>query len=123
MGDLFDWLKDTVTGNRKRKPSAPAKSVHRAVSCIQFDGRSFPLAIITEKGLVATGFDHSLVKGQNARVTVNVDDACGRFSIATTISINEVADDKVAASWTMLTPENVTLIRQYNARKKAAGKG
>ena len=39
---------------------------------IEFDGKSFPLAAVSHKGFVATGFDGSLIPSQTARITVSI---------------------------------------------------
>ncbi|PWC33114.1 hypothetical protein [Azospirillum sp. TSO35-2] len=118
---LFDFLKVTVDDKKTSKPA------RRMVSVVEFDGRSYPIASLTSKGLVARGFDGTLIVGQNARVSVRVDDGAGKFSFATTVSVVDTKDGKMTATWTMLPTEVDTVIRQYaQLRKqqdaKAAGK-
>jgi hypothetical protein len=111
---LFDFLKVTVP---EKKKTAPQNR-----SCVEFDNKSFPLAAITTKGFVATQFDNSLVRGQNARVVVKVDDEFRRFSFATTIGVNETSGGKLVGEWSMLTPEVEGAIRSYvQIRKRKAG--
>ena len=112
---LFDFLKVTVVETKK-------PIVIRSQSCIEFDSKSFPIAVITTKGFVATRFDGSLIRGQNARVTVKVQDEFGRFSFGTTIGVNDGEGGKLVGQWTMLAPEIEAAIRNYGmARKRKSG--
>ena len=112
---FFDFLKVGVT--EKKKPAAP-----KAQSCIEFDNKSFPLGAITTKGFVATNFDGSLIRGQNARVAVKVDDAFGRFSFASTVAIADASGGKLVGEWNMLTPEIESAIRAHGQARKKAGR-
>lgn len=116
---LFDFLKTTVNTNKAPVKPGARKS---GAAVVEFDGRSFPLAAITSKGFVFSQFDGSLIAGQNARVTVKVDDPYGRFTFSANVVISEVKDGKCVGVWMMLTPELETVIRQYGQKKKAAGK-
>ncbi len=116
---LFDFLKIDV----KDKKSAATKGgrAPSAGSRIEFDGKSFPLAAITTKGFVAGRFDGSLVKGQNARLSVVVDDAFGRFSITSTVAITDVKDGNVVGEFSLLDPDTEATIRAYAQKRKASG--
>ncbi|HYG91003.1 MAG TPA: hypothetical protein VD978_32645 [Azospirillum sp.] len=116
---LFDFLKTTV-----RDKKAPAKAGARKLpsNAIEFDSKSFPLAAITARGFVASQFDGSLIAGQNARITVKVDDQFGRFSFTTNVVISEVKDGKCVGGWMMLTPDLEAVIRKYSQNKKGTGK-
>jgi len=114
---LFDFLKIFV---RDKKASGKKPAARKAGgSTIEVDSKSFPLAAITTKGFVATQFDDSLIAGQNARITVKVDDAFGRFSFPASVVINDVKDGKCVGAWMMLAPEFETAIRQHAQKKKA----
>lgn len=111
---LLDFLKISVS---KGKTVAKPK---RANNAIEVDGKRFPLAAITEKGFVADQFDGSLVKGQNARLTVQVDDEFAKLSFATTVLVTETKDRRLVAAWNLLTPELTDTLRKYGQRKKRA---
>ncbi|RTR19228.1 hypothetical protein EJ903_14075 [Azospirillum griseum] len=105
---LFDFLKVSV------KTKTPAKSAPRAGhSLIEYDGRSFPIAALTTKGFATTTFDGSLIQGQNARVTVKVDDQAGKFTFAATIAVTDTQGGRLIGNWTMLPTEVEDVIRQY----------
>ncbi|SMH58469.1 hypothetical protein [Azospirillum agricola] len=114
---LFDFLKITVPAKK------PAKAPSRlSVSIVEFDGRSFPLAALTTKGFVTKSFDGSLIPGQNARVTVRVDDTAGKFTFSATITVADTAGSKLVGTWTMLPTEVDEVIRKYaQIRGKQAG--
>lgn len=118
---VFDFLKITVVD--KKKAAAPARGKVSSGSFIEVDSKSFPLAAITTKGFVATGFDDSLIKGQSARITVRVDDNCGKFTFPATIGVNETKDGKLVGEWNMLAPEIEATIRKYTQiRKQKTGR-
>ncbi|RJF84236.1 hypothetical protein D3877_06580 [Azospirillum cavernae] len=113
---LFDFLKVAV------KDKKPAKPARMAVSVIEFDGRSFPIAALTTKGFATKAFDGSLIQGQNARVTVRVDDPAGKFSFAATIAVTDTQGGKLVGVWTMLPTEVEDVIRKYaQIRSKQQG--
>lgn len=115
---LFDFLKVAVKDNKAAKPAA-----RMPVSVIQCDGKSFPIVSLTPKGFVARGFDGSLIVGQNAKVSVRVDDPAGKFTFNATVSVVEVKGDTIGATWTILPTEVDAVIRQYaQNRKKQDGK-
>ncbi len=117
---MFDFLKTFV-----REPKKPVKAgARKAVggSTVSFDGKSFPLAAITTKGFATSSFDGSLIAGQNARITVAVDDPYGRFSFTTNVVISEADNRKCVGAWMMLAPDLEAVIRKYGQNKKAAGK-
>ncbi|MDQ2101573.1 hypothetical protein [Azospirillum isscasi] len=119
---LFDFLKVTVKDEKKTAPRRAGPS-NGSSSVIEFDGKSFPLAAISHKGFVATGFDGSLIPSQTARITVRVDDASGKFTFAATVTIEEVKGGSVSGAWNMLPPEVEATIRKYlQIRKQKAGK-
>ncbi|WP_448189040.1 hypothetical protein [Azospirillum sp. sgz301742] len=120
---LFDFLKTSVKDGKK-KPGAKAAGARKAASgsSIAFDGKSFPLAAITTKGFSTSSFDGSLISGQNARVTVTVDDQYGRFSFTTNVMISEADNSKCVGAWMMIAPDLEAVIRKYGQNKKAAGK-
>jgi len=115
---LFDFLKVSVPAKK------PPKTAQRMpVSIVEFDGRSFPLASLTTKGFVTKSFDGSLIPGQNARVTVRVDDAAGKFTFAATITVADTAGSKLVGTWTILPTEVDGVIRKYaQLRAQQAGK-
>ncbi|MBP2311194.1 hypothetical protein [Azospirillum soli] len=113
---VFDFLKITVF--EKKKPAAPARRKVTSGSFIEVDSKSFPLAALTTKGFVATKFDDSLIKGQTARITVRVDDDCGKFTFPATIGVNEIKDGKLVGEWNMLAPEIEATIRKYAQNRK-----
>ena len=90
---LFDFLKVTVADKKTAKPAG-----RMPVSVVQCDGKSFPILSLTPKGFVARGFDGSLVVGQNAKVSVRVDDAAGKFTFNATVSVVEIKGDTVGAT-------------------------
>lgn len=112
---VFDFLKVVVGG---KKPAPAPKRPRASNSKIEFDGKSFPLAAITDKGFVMTQFDGSLVTGQTARITVKVDDDIGVFSFPATVSINDVSGGKCVGEWTLLTPELANRLKTYAQRRK-----
>lgn len=117
---LFDFLKVTVKDEKK---AAPRRASAPASNAIEFDGKSFPLAAVSHKGFVATGFDGSLIPSQTARITVRVDDACGKFTFAATVTIEEVKGGSVSGAWNMLPTEVEATIRKYlQIRKQKTGK-
>lgn len=111
---LFDFLKVTVRDDKKPAPARRAAPGN----CIEFDGKSFPLAAITSKGFVATGFDGSLIAKQTARITVRVADPFGNFTFPATVGIIEVKDGKVTGEWSMLPAEVDATIRKYGQLRK-----
>ncbi|WP_247894290.1 hypothetical protein [Azospirillum sp. B510] len=111
---LFDFLKVTVTDKKAADP--PARRM--PISVIQCDGKSFPIVSLTAKGFVARGFDGSLVVGQNAKVSVRVDDADGKFTFNATVSVVEIKGDTVGAIWSILPTDVDAVIRQYAQRRK-----
>lgn len=123
---LFDFLKTSVKDKKTAgKPGAAKPGARKAAgggSSIAFDGKSFPLAAITTKGFVTSSFDGSLIAGQNARITVTVDDPYGRFSFTSNVAISEADGNKCVGAWMMLAPELEAVIRKYGQNKKAAGK-
>lgn len=115
---MLDFLKVSVKKEpaKKGSPKAPDNQV-------QIDSKSFPLGAITVSGFVATNFDGSLVKGQNAKLTVSVDDQFAKFSFSTTVTVADVAGGKLTAQFGMLPTETEALIRKYaQMRKQKAGK-
>lgn len=115
---LFDFLKTTVKSPTKK----PGAAGGRKGGSIVVDGKSFPLSVITPKGFATSGFDGSLIAGQNARITVTVDDSYGRFGFSTTVIVSEADNTKCVGAWMMLAPEHEAAIRKYNQNKKASGK-
>ncbi|MBP2297924.1 hypothetical protein [Azospirillum picis] len=109
---LFDFLKVTV------KEKAAPKPAQRPVSVVEFDGKSFPLLSLTTKGFVARGFDNSLIAGQNARVSVRVDDGGTKFSFVATVSVVEAKGGSLAATWSILPTEVDSAIRHYAQQRK-----
>lgn len=118
---VLDFLKITIF-DKKPKPG-PKRPARTSSNVIEVDSKSFPLAAITAKGLVATQFDGSLIRGQNARITVKIDDEIGKFSFATTIAVNEVKDGTMVGEWMMLDPQLEATIRKYNQIKKQKAGG
>ncbi|WP_029011164.1 hypothetical protein [Azospirillum halopraeferens] len=114
---LFDFLKIIVSDPSKKRTAA-ARAKPRSASCVEVDHKSFPLAALTARGFVATGFDGSLIKGQNARLVVKVDDEVGRFSFPATVTIAEVQGDKLVGEFQLLTPELEQTLRTYAQRQK-----
>ncbi|HRQ83312.1 MAG TPA: hypothetical protein PKZ97_19530 [Azospirillaceae bacterium] len=116
---MLDFLKINVKKappKKKGPPKAPN-------NWVQIDSKSFPLGAITPAGFVATGFDGSLIKGQNAKLIVSVDDQFANFNFAVTVIVIDVAGDKLTGQFGMLPPETETLIRKYaQLRKQKAGK-
>jgi len=122
---LFDFLKVTVKDEKKAAPRRQSSNGPSASSSnvIGFDGKSFPLAGVSHKGFVATGFDGSLIPSQTARITVRIDDACGKFTFTATVTIEEVKGGSVSGAWNMLPPEVEATIRKYlQIRKQKTGK-
>ncbi len=117
---MFDFLKVSV--GDKKKPAA-ARRADAPGSCIEFDGKSFPLASINSQGFVATGFDGSLIVKQTARITVRVADPYGNFTFPVTVGITDVRDGRVAGAWSMLPADVEATIRKYaQLRKQKTGK-
>lgn len=116
---VLDFLKVLITD--KQKPQG-AKAARANNSKIEFDGKSFPLAALTDKGFVATQFDGSLIAGQTARITVKVDDDIGMFSFPATVAINDASNGKCVGQWTLLTPDMVTRLKTYAQRRKDKAK-
>jgi len=119
---LFDFLKTSVKDKNKKPAGKPGARKPAGGASIAFDGKSFPLAAITAKGFATSSFDGSLISGQNARITVTVDDAYGRFSFTSNVTISEADNAKCVGAWMMITPELEAVIRKYGQNKKAAGK-
>lgn len=116
---MLDFLKINVKKEPPKKKGPPKPPDNR----VQIDSKSFPLGAITPSGLVATSFDGSLVKGQNAKLTVSVDDQFAKFSFSATVTVADAAGDKLTAQFGMLPPETEALIRKYaQLRKQKAGK-
>lgn len=119
---LFDFLKTSVDKGGKAKPGAKAGPRKASGSSITFDGKSFPLSVITTKGFATSSFDGSLISGQNARITVTVDDQFGRFGFTANVMITEADNSKCVGAWMMIAPDMEAVIRKYGQNKKAAGK-
>ncbi len=116
---VLDFLKVMIAD--KKKPSSP-KGPRANNSKIEFDGKSFPLAAVTDKGFVATQFDGSLIAGQTARIMVKVDDEIGLFSFPATVAINDASNGKCVGEWTLLTPELASRLKTYAQRRKDKSK-
>lgn len=114
---MFDFLKVSVKAPPAKK-AGPKPPNNR----IQIDSKSFPINIISTAGLAATGFDGSLVKGQNARVSVVIDDRFAKFSFDSTVTVAEASGERLAVHFGMLTPEIEGLIRKYVQLRKQGGK-
>ncbi|WP_244434237.1 hypothetical protein [Azospirillum sp. B506] len=99
-----------------KKAAKPAGRM--PISVIQCDGKSFPIVSLTPKGFVARGFDGSLIVGQNAKVSVRVDDAAGKFTFNATVSVVEIKGDTFGATWSILPTEVDAVIRQYGQQRK-----
>ncbi len=127
---LFDFLKIVVGAKKPTKHSKntkhgkpAARPSASAVSVVEFDGKSFPIAALTTKGFATTSFDGSLIQGQNARVSVRVDDAAGKFTFAATIAVTDTQNGRLVGAWTVLPTEVEDVIRKYSQlRKQKAGK-
>ncbi|WP_372398614.1 hypothetical protein ABMY26_18320 [Azospirillum sp. HJ39] len=116
---LFDFLKVTVSDKKAAKPAG-----RLPVSVVEFDGKCFPIVSLTPKGFVARSFDGSLIAGQNARVSVRVDDASGKFSFSTTVTVVEVKGASLGAAWTLLPADVQAAIHKYaQLRKQQDAKG
>lgn len=116
---LFDFLKITVGGTRKKRaPAKPKKPINTSKNVVEIDGKRFPLAAITDKGFVVGQFDGSLIRGQNAHLTVIVDDELAKLTFTTTVGVTEVKDGKMVAQWNLITPEMANTLRTYNQRKR-----
>jgi hypothetical protein len=113
---MFDFLKTTVKKETPKK-AAPKAADNR----VQIDSKSFPLGAVTPSGFVVTGFDGSLIKGQNARVSISVNDQFAKFAFDSTVVVADVAGDKMTAQFGMLPPEIEDLIRKYAALRKQKG--
>lgn len=115
---ILDFLKI----NEKKKPvkkAAPRPDNNR----VQIDSKSFAVAAITPSGFVASGFDGSLIRGQNARVGISIDDNFAKFAFDATVVVADVAGDKMTAQFGMLNPDTEGLLRKYTQMRKAkAGK-
>lgn len=109
---VFDFLRISVA---QAKPAPVAKA---GKNTVEVDGKRFPIAAITDKGFVADRFDGSLIKGQNARLTISIDDAIARLSFATTVLVTEVKDGRLVAAWNLITPELEETLKKYSQRKK-----
>ncbi|MGQ9369838.1 hypothetical protein [Azospirillum sp. ST 5-10] len=114
---MFDFLKIIVADGKAKKPQA-AKGAARSANCIEVDSKSYPLAALTPNGLVATGFDGSLIRGQNARIVVKIDDAYARFSFPATVSVADVKADKLVCEFQILPPELEQTLRKYSQIRK-----
>ena len=88
---------------------------------MQIDSKSFALGAITPSGFVVTGFDGSLIKGQNAKVGISVNDQFAKFAFDATVVVADVAGDKMTAQFGMLSPDMEGLIRKYVALRKQKG--
>lgn len=122
---LFDFLKITVKDKKSAKPAPRAAQTSAGHSVIEFDGRSFPIAALTTKGFATSAFDGSLIQGQNARVTVKVDDPAGKFTFSATVTVADAKDDRLIGNWTMLPTEVEDVIRKYaqiRAKQKPTAK-
>lgn len=117
---MLDFLKIAV-GAKPPPKKKPPPGYKGGNNVIQVDSKSFPIATITSSGLVATGFDGSLIKGQNARVTISVDDSVGKFSFATTVVVAETSGDKLVVQFGMIPPETEALLKKYAQARKARG--
>ena len=116
---MLDFLKISVKKappKKKGPPKAPN-------NWVQIDSKSFPLGVVTPSGFVATGFDGSLIKGQNAKLIVAIDDQFAKFNFAVTVIVIDVTGDKLTAQFGMLPQETESLLRKYaQLRKQKAGK-
>jgi hypothetical protein len=115
---MFDWLKELVAPEKKVVTKKKAES--QSASFIKVDSRSYPIADINMKGVVAENFDSSLVAGQAAKIAVFIQDAAGKFSFPATVTVEEVrAGNLVRLSWNMLPVEVENTLRIYFQRRKA----
>lgn len=115
---MFEFLKIVVPGKRaKPAPKAPQRA---QICAVDIDGKRFPIAAITDKGFVATGFDGSLIAGQNARITVVIDDAYAKLQFATTVLVTEAKGERLVTAWNLITPELTETLRKYSQRRKQA---
>lgn len=112
---MLEWLKDIVY--EKRKP-APKKAQAVPDSHIKVDSRVYPLVSLTNKGFTAGEFDTSMAVGQNASITVVVNDRWGKFSFNArcTITAGE-PNGRFGGAFAILPPEVDQVIAKY-ARNK-----
>jgi len=113
---MFEWLKEIVY-EKKKKPAGKA-----AVSGSQIlvDSRSYPLVNLSAKGFMAGGFDPSLAVGQNAQISVVVNDSWGKFTFTARCTITAAdANGRFGGSFLILPPEIEQVLGKYAKNKSA----
>ena len=112
---MLDFLK-TLVAEKKAPPKPKAES-----AVIKVDSRSYPLVTLNAKGLVAANHDASIAEGQQALITVAVDDRWGKFSFDTRVTITSVnANKQFGASFGILSLEIEKVLAAYAKNRKAA---
>jgi len=112
---MFEWLKEIV---HEKKPATPKKGAPVPDSHIKVDSRCYPLVNLNAKGFMAGDFDASLAVGQNAAITVVVNDRWGKFSFNARCSIT-AADPKgrFGGSFAILPPDVEQALIKYAKNK------
>lgn len=123
---MFEWLKDIVSSGShpapKKQAAKPAKKTAEPPSSntIQVDSRSYPLLDLNHKAVIAGNFDGSLTLNQAAKITVNVNDQCGRFSFTSNVIIDVIKDNgQFRGVWELLEPRVEKVLKQYASNKQA----
>lgn len=117
---VFDFLKVTIYDKKpesRKKASGPAKNPGKPGAFLNVDSKSFPIAALSQKGVVVTGFDDSLIVGQKAHVTVSVNEPDFQLSISTAVLVSNISGDRMAAEFSVLPVETEKRLRQYAERK------
>jgi|GEM_PF-2116368 len=117
---MFDWLKVFVGGGKTKPKKAMGRKPVEAQNRLVVDSRNYPITDISPKGVVAGDFDGSLVQGQNAKVTVVLNDACGKVSFATTVVVDEAKEGGyLRCSWGVLPLEVDSALKTWLQRRRA----
>lgn len=115
---MFDFLKVSVKKEPAKKGGGKTGS-----NRVQIDSKSFSIGAITPSGFIATSFDGSLVKGQNARLSVFIDDQFAKFNFDATVTVADTSGGVLTVQFGMLSPEIEGMLRKYaQLRKQKPGK-
>ena len=115
---MFEWLKEIVY--EKKKPVAKTGKAVNSGSHILVDSRSYPLVNLSPKGFMGGDFDSSMAVGQNAQISIVVNDTWGKFTFSARCTITAAdANGRFGGSFLILPPEIEQVLGKYAKNKSA----
>jgi hypothetical protein len=111
---MFDFLKVTV---QDKKKSGPAKPALKPGAFVHVDSKSFPIALLNQKGFVVNNFDGGLIPGQTAHISVTVNEPGVQISIKTSVVVTDTSNGRMAAEFGILPVDTEKTLRAYYERR------